>query len=474
MSASLIRLTVIVVAACCFGGWATASRAATEPGGIEHALELADVVVDGEVLFKIRGATSFPPEVRAAGIVKRIQAAAADPAVTPESVRTDREGDSVAIFAGPTRIMVVTEPDAQVERLSVQTLAQVNEERIRRAITDFRSARTSDALTSSALTAVSGTLVFALVAGLLLWVARRLGRRVEQAMHHRVQTVGIQSFEILRAERMRAAISGLVKTLAVVLLLSLFLTWLVLVLRQFPWTVGVANTLVADIVAPLKSVGRAFLESIPNLVFLVVLYYVVRVGLRMVHAFFVAVERGAVALSGFEREWAMPTYKIVRLAVIAFGLIVAYPYIPGSDSAAFKGVSLFVGIVFSLGSSTAVSNIIAGYMMTYRRAFRLGDRIKVGDVVGEVTQMRLQVTHLRTPKNEEVTIPNAQIINGHVINYSTLAKKAAYCCTPPSASAMRRHGGRWRPCCWRRRGARRASLPNLLRSCCRRHWVISR
>ena len=120
----------------------------------------------------------------------------------------------------------------------------------------------------------------------------------------------------------------------------------------------------------------------------------------------------------------MPTYKLVRMAIIALGLVVAYPYIPGSDSAAFKGVSLFVGVVFSLGSSSAIANMIAGYMMTYRRAFRVGDRVKIGDVTGRRDRIRLQVTHLRTPKNEEVVIPNSQILNGHVLNYSTLAQES--------------------------------------------------
>jgi small-conductance mechanosensitive channel len=101
---------------------------------------------------------------------------------------------------------------------------------------------------------------------------------------------------------------------------------------------------------------------------------------------------------------------------------VAYPYIPGSESDAFKGVSLFLGIVFSLGSSSAISNIIAGYMMTYRRAFKVGDRVKIGEAVGDVMQMRLQVTHLRSLKNEEIVIPNSQILAGEVLNYSSLAR----------------------------------------------------
>jgi small-conductance mechanosensitive channel len=149
---------------------------------------------------------------------------------------------------------------------------------------------------------------------------------------------------------------------------------------------------------------------------------VARVVLRVIKLFFEAVEHGGVELGGFDREWAQPTYKIVRIAVVACALIVAYPYIPGSQSEAFKGVSLFIGIVFSLGSSTAISNVIAGYMMTYRRAFRVGDRVKIGDSIGEVMEMRLQVTHLRSPKNEEIVIPNSQILGGEVLNYTSLSK----------------------------------------------------
>ena len=115
-------------------------------------------------------------------------------------------------------------------------------------------------------------------------------------------------------------------------------------------------------------------------------------------------------LKNFDADWAAPTYKIVRLGIVAFGLIVAYPYIPGSESEAFKGVSLFIGIVFSLGSSSAIANIIAGYMMTYRRAFKVGDRVKIGDAIGDVIQTRLQVTHLKSFKNEEIVIPNSQIL----------------------------------------------------------------
>jgi small-conductance mechanosensitive channel len=150
---------------------------------------------------------------------------------------------------------------------------------------------------------------------------------------------------------------------------------------------------------------------------------VARYLLRVLRLFFDAISRGGVALQGFEPEWATPSYRLVRLAVIIFTAVVAYPYIPGSGSEAFKGISIFLGVMFSIGSSSFISNIVAGYALIYRRAFKLGDRVKIDDVVGDVVQTRLQVTHLRSLKGEEVIIPNSLILNSKVVNYSSLAGK---------------------------------------------------
>ncbi len=402
--------------------WMPGAFAADVEQDPERAIELAPVEVDGVKLFKVRGASSFPATDRAAAIARRIEAAAADPKVDIASVRTAPDGAYVAIMAGPTRLMLVMPADADVEQLNVAEVSDAYRQRIATAIGDYRAARRPERVTRGYLLAGGGTLLFALLAGLLLFVSMRLGRRIRSTVERRVQTVGIQSFAIVRAERIRDVVSALLRMLTVVLLAALTLAWLVFLLRQFPWSFGFGNDLLENVLEPLKALGTKALGSIPHLIFLLVLYYIVRGVLRLVRAFFTAVERGAVTLAGFEPEWAIPTYKIVRLAIVALGLVVAYPYIPGSESAAFKGLSLFAGVVFSLGSTTAISNIVAGYMMTYRRAFRVGDRVRIGDVTGDVTAMRLQVTHVRTPKNEEVVIPNSQIINGHVINYSTLAK----------------------------------------------------
>jgi small-conductance mechanosensitive channel len=171
------------------------------------------------------------------------------------------------------------------------------------------------------------------------------------------------------------------------------------------------------VITPFAIMGTAFLAFLPNLIFLVILVAVTRWILKVMSLVTGGIERGTIRFAGFDREWAAPTYGIARLAVIGFAGVVAYPYIPGSGSEAFKGISIFFGIIFSLDASSVVANMLAGYSLIYR----LGDRVKIGDVVGDVTHVRLQVTHLRTIKNEDVVVPNSVILASQVVNYSSYA-----------------------------------------------------
>ncbi len=193
-------------------------------------------------------------------------------------------------------------------------------------------------------------------------------------------------------------------------------------LRLYPATRSLGMHVTRWTVDPVATLAGGFVDILDNLVFLLIWFLLVRYLLTLARIFFAALGSGNVTLRGFDPEWAAPTYRIVRMLAIVFALVVAFPYVPGSESQAFRGLSLFIGVVFSLGSSSVIGNVIAGYTMTYRRAFRIGDRIRVGDVSGEVLDSRLLVTHVRTPKNEEVVIPNSEILSNSVTNFSSLAK----------------------------------------------------
>jgi len=383
----------------------------------------APVAIDGTTLFRVRGVSSYPAEARAGQISDRIEAIAADSSVPGSALQVIDAGGMVRVAAGNRPIMAVTDADAALEQVSRGELAIAHLERIRDAIGEYRAARTPQALRRAAINTIAATAALAVAIGLLVWFWRALDSLLRRRLQARIHSVGIQSFEVMRAEHIWAAVRNAVFAVRTVVFLACVLLYLGFTLAAWPWTRGFARNMWAFTAAPVNVLIGGFVSNIPRFVFLAVLFVAIRIALRVVRLFFEAIGRGTVTLGGFDAEWAQPTYKIVRVAVIAFGLIVAYPYIPGSQSEAFKGVSLFIGIVFSLGSSSAISNIIAGYMMTYRRAFKVGDRVKIGEAVGDVIEMRLQVTHLRSVKNEEIVIPNSQILSGDVLNYSSLARE---------------------------------------------------
>lgn len=397
-------------------------RAQEAPTTVDADAVDAPVEIDGTVLFRVRGVSSYPAEVRADLIRKRIEEAAADPSVSVDSVTMNDEGAAVRIAAGHHLIMGVVDADAAGEEVSRPELAAAHMNRIKDAIRDYRDARTPAAIRRAAVNTAWSTAALAVTIGLLIWFWRAVDRLMRRRLQTRIHSVGIQSFEVMRADKIWAGLRNAMLAVRMIVFLGCLLVYLGFTLGQWPLTRGFARNIVAFASAPLQVIGRGLVSNIPRLMFLAVLFVVIRLALRIIRLFFEAVARGTVTLGGFDAEWAQPTYKIVRVAVVAFALIVAYPYIPGSESAAFKGVSLFIGIVFSLGSSSAVSNIMAGYMMTYRRAFKVGDRVKIGDAIGDVIQTRLQVTHLRSFKNEEILIPNSQILAGEVVNYSSLAR----------------------------------------------------
>jgi len=393
-----------------------------EAVGLEQPVAVAPVKVDGTVLFTVRGVSALPASERAARITRNILQVARNPSVDPATIQAVDAGPLTAIMAGETRLTAVVDADAQLEGVGRSELAIVVTEAIRQAIIRYRAERQPDALVAAGLRALAATAVVAIALAALLWLWRWADRSIVVRVERRLRAMGVESLREGGSERASVAVRGALRAVRTVVVLVAVVVNLEIVLGLFPYTRPIHAEVRSWFVSPLESIGAGIVAHIPNVIFLVILILLVRWLIGLIRLLFLAVERGSVTLTGFDPEWAKPTFKIIRLAVIAFGVVVAYPYIPGSSSAAFKGVSLFVGVVFSLGSSSVISNLIAGFTMTYRRAFRVGDRVRIGEVVGDVADVRLQVTHIRTPKNEDVVIPNSAILNGEVTNYSTLAR----------------------------------------------------
>ncbi len=388
----------------------------------ETQVPMAPVTIDGTVLFSLRGVTALPAEERAARISKRIEGVARDPAFDPANLTTSDDGNITKIMAGETLILGLVDADARVEGVGRRELAVVVSDRIRKSIQQYRTDRQPGAIRAGVLKAFGDTVVLVLGLAFFLWLWRRLDDKLSERLKRRLKAMGVESVQTGSAERAGDALSGGLRAVRTMVLLATAFLYSNMVLGLFPWTRPIHAKLTSWFLDPLRVMGRGVVDAIPDLIFLAILFLLLRWTVGLILLFFNAVERGSVTLAGFDPEWARPTFKIVRLLVIALGVVVAYPYIPGSSSSAFKGVSLFAGVIFSLGSSSVISNLIAGFAMTYRRAFRVGDRVRIGAVEGDIAEVRLQVTHLRTPKNEDVVIPNSMILNGEVTNYSTLAR----------------------------------------------------
>jgi small-conductance mechanosensitive channel len=194
-----------------------------------------------------------------------------------------------------------------------------------------------------------------------------------------------------------------------------------IVFRFFEPTKNLASTIFGYIVAPIRTSFIGVVHFIPDLIAIIVIIIIMRYVLRTLKFFTMQISKGKLVIPGFYADWADPTYNILRVLLYAFTFAIIYPHLPNSESNVFKGVSVFVGVLFSLGSSSFIGNLIAGIVMTYMRPFKIGDRIMVNGVTGFVVEKSLMVIRLRTDKNEYVSFPNQIILNTSITNYNTSA-----------------------------------------------------
>ncbi len=276
---------------------------------------------------------------------------------------------------------------------------------------------------------LSGLLLSILVAAAAFAVLKAVGASVRIFLGRipgwkgtLIKPVRLKTIEILSAERIVELIELSVRVVHVSILAVVAYSSITLIFSLFEFTETWAGTLLEYVLVPVGIVLSAFINYLPNLFFILVIVLVTRYLIKFIRLFFLEVARGRIALPGFYVDWAQPTYKIVRFVAVAFAAIMIFPYLPGSESEAFKGVSIFLGVLFSLGSASAFANIVAGIVLTYMRPFNVGDRVKIADTVGDVVEKSLLVTRVRTVKNVDVTIPNAMVLSSHIINFSSSAE----------------------------------------------------
>ncbi|MDH3723879.1 MAG: mechanosensitive ion channel family protein [Desulfobacteraceae bacterium] len=396
-----------------------------EPSTETKAANEQPVLLGDKILFYLATeAEGRKLEKRAEVVSERIKKIADSPRFKVDSIRTrDLNEPITLIVTGNEILSAILDHDAVSKGKSRQQLATEYSQVIRTAIEKYREDRGLKQLIYSVFYTFLATFVLIAILTLIGKIKHKIDQRIEERFKVWEKGIQIKSVQIVGAEKINDLLKGSIKGIRLILVLVFIYIYLQLELGFFPWTRPFAGQVLSYVLSPLITIGKGFSKNIPNLIFIAVLVLLVRYTLKAMKFFFLGIEKGSVKIQGFYPEWAKSTYRLLSFLIIAFCVVIAFPYVPGSDSLAFKGVSVFVGVLFSLGAQSSVSNIIAGFALTYRRAFLVGDRVRIADFAGDVLDTRLQVTILRTVKNEEIIVPNSMILNSHVINYSTKAQE---------------------------------------------------
>lgn len=384
----------------------------------------APVIVADETLFFLYDKLGpFTPQERAQAVSDRVARLTKDPFTRIYPVTAiDRETTSELVY-GDMVVMTVTDRDALPTGKPRGQIAKDYAENIQTALAKSREQISLRTLIIDTALALLDTAILILILVFFHKTFPKIYTKLNEWRGTVIRPVKIQRVELLSADRIATVLTGIVKAIKIITVLVLFYVYLTTVLSIFPWTRGISAALLGAVVSTFQAIGQAFATYMPNFVSIVVIIVVTRYVIKLISLLFTGIGRGAIRFEGFHQEWAAPTYKIVRFLVIVFGAIAIFPYIPGSQSEGFRGISVFLGLLISLGSAAAIGNIIAGVVLTYMRAFRVGDRVKIADTSGDVMEKTLLVTRIRTIKNVDVTIPNAMVLGSHLINFSSVARE---------------------------------------------------
>ena len=420
-----MRLFVSMLLALCLWGMplAQAQQAPEDAPPTEETAEnlvfSAPVIVDGEELFLVRGSSALPANERAESVSTRIISVAESSESSAVTIEIRDSDLGKTIFANGKMITVTTDADSEMEQMDMDVLSALHGQAIEQAILLYRANRSDDARVGSVLEALVWTALFALVAGLVVklrnWLPDRVGKLVES------RVVGVQEAtnDMVRGSAVAGLVQYALRMIMLLILIVLLYYYLSLVLLSFAETGPFAELLITYVTDPILGVLLGFISYLPNFVAIAVIAALTRFLIKGARLFFENVEVGAITLKNFEATWIWPTFNIIRVILVLVAIVISFPYIPGSDSAAFQGLTILVGVMVSLGSNSVIANLLAGVFVIYRRSTNIGDRIKIGEHVGDVVQIKLMETHIKSIKNELISIPNAQLLNSEVINYSS-------------------------------------------------------
>lgn len=392
----------------------------------ENIIDGFPVTLDGRPIFFIRrGVSSFSAEDRAKAITQRIKRIAQNYSTALENLKIAPNPYDSSLYLSLDKevILTITEQDARAYFSTPEVLARDALQRIKDAIDQYRQARRPEQLLRNTLYAAIASFAFFGAVFLIVKLSGKLFPWFRALIESHAPGIKIQNAEIISSSKISFLGLRILQIIRLIFLLLLLFSYVAFVLRLFPWTRVFGESIVDHLFQSLELILSAISKYLPNALIIAIIIFLTYYLIRIIKPFFTAIERGNLVIPGFYTDWAKPTYNLLLVIIIALAAVLAFPYLPGFDSPAFRGISVFLGLLLSLGSTSAITNVIGGIILIYTRAFRIGDHIKVGDVIGDIIEKNFLVIRICTPTNQIITIPNSSLLISNVTNFSISSRE---------------------------------------------------
>ena len=373
-----------------------------------------------DTLFNIYNRSgSFSARERAEAISGRIKKLPEYLGFARDSLQMIESGNTTDLSYRDNILISVSDDDALWNNTTRNELAQNYKSIISNSVFEYRQATSFKTLAKQLALAL-------LIIGIVIFIIKLIGKlfrwsrgKIMEQKGKMIKGIRIKNYTLFDDDSEVGFFLSMNNFLKWILILIVIYLALPILFSIFPWTKDFADILFGYILTPVKKIIYAFIDFLPDLFTILVVLFVFRYLFKGITFLKKEIENENLKIPGFYTDWANPTYQIIRVLVFAFMIIVIYPYLPGSGSKVFQGVSVFLGFLFTFGSAGSLSNIISGLILTYMRLFKIGDRVKIGDLTGDVIEKSSLVTRIRSPKNEIISIPNSTVMSSHTINYSS-------------------------------------------------------
>ncbi len=381
------------------------------------------LIVEGDTLFRLynrRGGVQ--PETRVVSIQQEIMKTGKSLKFFPDSVYVF-EGDFTSdIMAGDRVIMSISDNDALWQNTTRQELANEYRDIIEVRIKDLHDEYGLQQKIIRSLYALGILLLIVVLIWITNWCYRHWKYRVIRFIMKRAKPLAIKDYEVLNLHSQSKVFMYVYSAIRYIVILLILFICIPLLFAIFPETKSLTYTIIGYVWNPLVGIAKSVFNFLPNFFQIIVIILCFRYLVKGLHYLMNEIATGKLKINGFYADWAHPTYYILRLLCYSFMLVMIWPLLPNSNSEVFQGVSVFIGIIVSLGSSSIIGNIMAGMVMTYMRPFRIGDFIKYGETEGFVIEKTVLVTRIRTRKNNVITIPNSNLMSSQTSNFTFSAQ----------------------------------------------------